>query len=153
MSGTTTRVNKLAQGEFVVYDSSNTPVLGLAQSAFTILVAYEGADSAVAVTITEVGNGRYLYSFTPNAVGDWYVVIRHATYNARGWDEEFQAVTGGGDADAGSSEAKRRTRWHNPFAVERQKALEQFSIERALIEVNNPAIVIALIEAVDDEID
>lgn len=152
MSGTTVRVNALVEGLFIVYDSARVAVTGLVQSGFTTFVAYEGAVSAVAVTITEVGSGRYLYSFKPNAAGDWYIIIRHATYNARGWDEEFQALPGGGDGGGDGAEENRQ--WQRTPA--RDRAIRDRWARSRLSEDERDAMLrdatlIAIIEAVDDD--
>ena len=142
MSGVLVSVGVLVEGMFEVYDSSNAPVLGLVKADFTVLLAYEGAGSAIAVAVTEVGNGRYLYSFTPNAAGDWYVSIRHATYNARGWSDEFQARSGG-------SSAGGVFRWMYENAEEDGKLVALQKKQREWAEANRAAIAIAVLEAVD----
>lgn len=80
---------------FAVYDSSDAAVTGLLDGAFTKLLSKDGATSAVTVTISEVGSGIYAASFTPNGVGAWDLVVRHATYNARGWEETYDVSTDG----------------------------------------------------------
>ena len=87
-------------GVFVVYDSSNNPVTGLVQSGFTIFLSNDGTVSSDAVTISEVSSGRYVYSFTPSMPGEWYILITHATYNVRGWDDEFIVQVGGGTSSS-----------------------------------------------------
>lgn len=87
-------------GSFEVFNG-DTAVTGLTAANFTIRLSFDLASSAIAVTITEVGNGRYAYTFTPDQVGYWYILITHATYNARGWDDDFY-VTGGGGGAGGS---------------------------------------------------
>ena len=85
-------VNTLVRGMLTVYDGSNVAVTGLVQGNFTIFISKDGVDSAVAVTISEVSSGRYTYTFTPNATGYWHLLFRHATYNPRGWEDEFDVV-------------------------------------------------------------
>ena len=87
-------------GIFEVYNVS-TPVTGLIQSNFTTYLTTSGTPSSAVITISEVGNGRYIYSFTPDAEGEWYILIVHAVYNPRGWDEEF--IVGGGLGGTSSS--------------------------------------------------
>ena len=82
-------VNVLARGMLTVYDGSNNPVTGLVNGDFTKFVSRDGADSAVVATVSEVGNGRYTYTFTPTATGYWHLLFRNATYNKRGWEDEF----------------------------------------------------------------
>lgn len=78
-----------------VYDSANAPVTGLVNVDFTKLLALNGVASAVVATVSEVGSGRYSVTFTPNADGAWYLLVRNATYNPRGWDEEYDVTVDG----------------------------------------------------------
>lgn len=89
------KVSTLVRAELVVYDSNNDPVTGLVNGDFTKLLSKDGANSGVAVTVTEIANGRYSVTFTPNATGVWAVLVRHATYNKRGWQEIFDVTTDG----------------------------------------------------------
>lgn len=89
------KVGNLIETEFTVYDSLNAPVTGLTNSDFTKLLSINGTDSAIPVTVSEIGNGRYEAFFTPPVVGDWYLVIRNTTYNQRGWDESFDVTIDG----------------------------------------------------------
>lgn len=82
-------VNTTVRGMLTVYNTSNTAVTGLTQANFTIRISAGGVDQGTAVTITEVGNGRYTYTFTPTAVGYWHLLFTNATYNPRGWQDEF----------------------------------------------------------------
>lgn len=80
------------KGAFSVFTTANppVPVTGLTGAAFTLLTSNNLVDtSGVTVpTITEIGNGRYGYTVTLDA-GYWHIAIRHATYNPRGWEDEF----------------------------------------------------------------
>jgi hypothetical protein len=96
-------VDEPIDGVFVVYDYLHVPVTGLTQSDFTIYLSHNGAISSEAVTISEVGNGRYLYTFTPNEIGEWYILIIHSVYNPRGWDDEFIAEEQGERVATGST--------------------------------------------------
>lgn len=99
MSGTNVIPGQLARGVFVVYDGAGVPITGLVQSDFAVLVAHDGANSSETIVISEIGSGRYGYTFTPPSGGDWYIVVRSGSYNARGWQEEFSAeVTARGGA-------------------------------------------------------
>lgn len=82
-------VNTLVRGMFTLYDGSNAPVTGQVQANFTTFLSKDGVDSAVTLTISEVTSGRYTYTFTPNAIGYWHILFRHATYDPRGDDDEF----------------------------------------------------------------
>lgn len=81
----------------VVFDSSNNPVMGLLNTAFTKKLALNDVNSAVAVTVTEIDSvnlpGWYKVTYTPNANGHWCCVVSHATYNVRGWQDEIQVYT------------------------------------------------------------
>lgn len=96
-------VNEPVSGIFVVYDYLHAPVTGLLSSAFTIYLSFDGSSVSNVVTITEVGNGRYLYTFTPDMAGEWYILIIHPTYNPRGWDDEFEAEESGQRTATGST--------------------------------------------------
>ena len=145
MSGVRVTVGSLAEFVFEVYDSANQPVLGA--SGFTTLLSRDGVDSAVTVTVSEIANGRYLASFTPNASGDWFIVVRHATYNLRGWQEEFQApARGRGGSEGGNERLKRLRQWDRAKARERERARESEDDN-----ARRAAILIAVMEADDDE--
>ena len=76
-------VNEIAHEDFTVVDSSLAPVLGLDDGEFVEKLYNPSSDevsSIVFVAIVELGNGNYRASFTPNVVGDWYLVITHSTY-------------------------------------------------------------------------
>lgn len=88
---------------FAVYDSNGDPVLGLTNTDFTKLLSKDGVDSAIAVTVAEIGSGRYTATFTPNASGVWSVLLRNATYNKRGWQEDFDVNAHGSDIFDGAS--------------------------------------------------
>jgi hypothetical protein len=76
------------RGSFAVYDSLNSPVTGLTNGDFTKLAAKDGADDPVAITIAEIGSGRYTYTFNATA-GYWFILIRHATHAPRGFQDEY----------------------------------------------------------------
>lgn len=73
-------VDKLVQEGFTV-SRRNRLVPGIPISQFTYTL-YDPTDalSALSVTITELGNGNYRADFTPNVVGDWYLVVYHPRY-------------------------------------------------------------------------
>lgn len=80
---------------FTVYDSGGSPVTGLTTVDFTILLAKNGSNDATAVSITEVGGGRYIAQFTPATSGAWYLLIRHSVHNVRGWAESYDSTADG----------------------------------------------------------
>jgi hypothetical protein len=87
-------VNTTVRGMLTVYDTSNNAVTGLVEANFTILSSKDGVDNSATldVAIAEVGNGRYTYTFTPDVIGYWHLLFRHATYNPRGWQDEFDVL-------------------------------------------------------------
>ena len=82
-------VNTLVRGTFVVYNSASAPVTGLVNGDFDKFAALNGADNATTITVAEIANGRYGYSFTPASVGYWHILIRNTANNPRGWIDEF----------------------------------------------------------------
>lgn len=114
-------------GAFSVFTAGNVAVTGLVTGDFSILLALDLVDSAVPVSITEIGQGRYGYSFVPPAEGYWYLTIRYAADNPRGWQDEVRvavhAVGGGGGVADGTG--RRRHFSHDAEdRARRQKALE-----------------------------
>lgn len=75
------RVGQVAREDFSVLDLSGNLLSGIAIGTFTYhLYDPSGALSAVTVSFVELGNGHYRASFTPNATGEWYLIVYHATY-------------------------------------------------------------------------
>lgn len=89
----------LVRAYFTVYNALDVPVTALPNGAFGKLLSFNGAPSAVPVTVTEIDAatrpGQYFASFTPSGVGQWYLLITNAANNPRGWDEEFDVTTDG----------------------------------------------------------
>jgi hypothetical protein len=81
--------------EISVFDSANVAVTGLVNGDFTKLLSKDGANSVIAVTVTEIASGRYTVTFTPDSAGFWYLDIRHSTHKPRGWTEAFDVTTDG----------------------------------------------------------
>jgi hypothetical protein len=81
-----------------VFDQTGTEVTGLVNADFTKVLHKNGAVSAVAVTVAEIGAGEYKVTFTPDAVGQWRLRIEQSTgnaYNKKGWQETYDASTEG----------------------------------------------------------
>jgi hypothetical protein len=95
MSRSLKKVSTEIRTVFVVYDSSDAAVTGLGDGDFTKRLTKDGANSATAVTIAEVGNGRYTATFTPAATGHFHLLVIHATHSPRGWQEDFDVTTDG----------------------------------------------------------
>lgn len=89
MARSSQTVNTLIHGTLVLYDNSNAPVTGQVQGDFTFLVALNGVVNGTAITLTEISSGRYDYTFTPTVVGYYHILIRNATYDPRGMQDEF----------------------------------------------------------------
>lgn len=89
------KVSTIARAYFEVYDSLNVPITGLVNGDFAKFLARDGVNDATAVTVSEIGNGRYFASFTPASTGSWHLLIRSSLYNLRGWHETFDVTTDG----------------------------------------------------------
>jgi hypothetical protein len=89
------QVNTLVRSYITVYNSNDAPVTGLTNVDFTKFLAFNSANSVIVVTVSEIGNGRYVATFTPNANGAWYLLVQNAANNPRGWDEEFDVNADG----------------------------------------------------------
>jgi len=84
--------------DFRVVDSSDVAVTGLVAGDFTIrLYNPSGTEvsGSITVSITELGNGDYRASYTPNANGLWFLMIIHATHFPEGKGNNHQVF----DAD------------------------------------------------------
>jgi len=77
------RVGVQSHEDFSVTDSSNNLVAGIDSTAFTYHIFDPSGNEvggSVSVSISELGNGHYRLTFTPNVVGMWYVSAYHTTY-------------------------------------------------------------------------
>jgi hypothetical protein len=73
--------------DFVVLDSTQAAVTGLVQGNFTVSLwnpSGSEVSGSIPVTITEVGEGGYEVTFTPNVAGVWLLKIAHATHFSYG---------------------------------------------------------------------
>lgn len=86
----------LSTDSFMVTDADGAIVTGLVNGNFTKYL-YNPSDADVwgaqGGTITELGNGAYKVTFTPNAEGTWTLVITHATYFPAGKVANYQCFT------------------------------------------------------------
>ena len=68
---------------FTVADRNGNLISGIDSTAFTVYV-YNPSDAEVSASVgvgfTELGNGNYKYTFTPDVNGIWYVVVTNPTY-------------------------------------------------------------------------
>lgn len=91
-------VDAVAYDEFMVLDESDNPVTGLVDGNFTRkLVDPDDADVAnisagIPVTITEIEDGLYRVSFTPNKLGNWTLIVYNATYFPFGKGASYKCV-------------------------------------------------------------
>ena len=89
----------LVRAYLTVYDAADAPVTGLVNGDFTKRLVFNGANSAVVVTVAEVDSvndpGVYMASFTPPTDGAWYLLVQNAANNPRGWEEEFDVTVDG----------------------------------------------------------
>lgn len=95
MSRSLHKVSVLVRSYFSVFDTADAAVTGLLDGAFTKVLSKDGASSAVAVTVAEIGSGKYVASFTPDGVATWDLRISHATHNPRGWQATYDVTTDG----------------------------------------------------------
>jgi hypothetical protein len=91
-------LNSISYDEFIVVDGSGNGVVGLTNTDFT-KVLYNPTGTEVSATVipivSELGNGLYRVSFTPNAVGNWAIKITEATYVPTGYVENYVCQEGG----------------------------------------------------------
>lgn len=77
------KIGEIVKEDFTVVDSGNNLVTGLLNANFTKrLYNPSGTEvsGSITVTITELGEGDYRATFTPNVIGTWYIIIIHTTY-------------------------------------------------------------------------
>ena len=85
----------LATDEFIVVNSSNSVVTGLSNGDFTRdLYNPSGSEvsGSIVPTITELGNGKYRVTFTPNTEGNWVLTIYNATYFPAGKEANYRCL-------------------------------------------------------------
>jgi hypothetical protein len=86
------KVNSVANEYFSVVDAGGVPISDIPIGEFTYSLFDEtGALSALTVTFTNLGLGHYLAQFTPDVVGDWYLVVKHATHFPFGKADHIKA--------------------------------------------------------------
>ena len=81
------------QEDFTVIDSSRDLVTGLTNGNFSKNIFDPNGDEVsgtVSVVISELGNGHYRATFTPNTVGTWYLAVYHATHFPWGKEDTIQ---------------------------------------------------------------
>ncbi len=85
------KLNTPIYDDFTVLDLNDERKSGISPAAFTTkLYNPDGDESTLLVSITEIGNGAYQASFTPNVVGLWLLEIYHSTYFPQGKSNNYQ---------------------------------------------------------------
>lgn len=90
-------INQIVDEHFTVCDSTGNLIIGLDSSSF---IAYVYNPSGINVTgsvsgsFSELGDGNYKYSFTPNANGTWYINLIHSIYFPWGKNDDVQVYDG-----------------------------------------------------------
>jgi hypothetical protein len=91
------KLNELHRDYIEVYDAAESPVTGLEQADFGVVLLVNGSLSSKSVTIEEVNPstspGVYEVSFTPDTLGEWYLLVTQATYQKTGWKDIYQVFT------------------------------------------------------------
>ena len=77
------KVGEIVIENFTVTDENYDLVTGLVDGDFTKkLYSPDGTEKSttIPVSISELGNGNYRISFTPDVKGNWYLVAYHSTF-------------------------------------------------------------------------
>jgi hypothetical protein len=86
-------LNEQVSEHFTIADGNGNLVTGVLPASITLKVYNpSGAEVSglVGGSITELGNGNYKYTFTPNAIGTWYVVATQPNYFPWGKTDDVQ---------------------------------------------------------------
>ena len=89
------KLNTIAYDNLIVNDEDGNLITGLVNGDFTKkLYNPSGSEvsSSITVTISELGNGLYRASFTPNATGAWTLLITNVTYFSFGKAADYRCV-------------------------------------------------------------
>lgn len=82
---------------FSVVDQNNNFIAGLDSTDFTVHV-YDPTNNEVSSSVsgffTELGDGNYKYTFTPNLNGVWYIVVIHPEYFPWGKSDDIKIDEG-----------------------------------------------------------
>ncbi len=82
---------------FTVANTNGNLITGIDSTAFTVHV-YDPTDAEVTGSVsgffTELGDGNYRYTFTPNLNGVWYVIVTHPAYFPWGKTDDVKVDEG-----------------------------------------------------------
>ena len=81
-------VNVAITDTFILRDNVNAAITGKTSADFATIEAYQitSPSTVAAVTLAEIGSGKYRISFTPTTVAYW---TAHVVYNAGGVFREY----------------------------------------------------------------
>ncbi len=86
-------LDELVSEHFTIADSNGDLVTGVAPISISLFVYNPSGgevSGSVGGSITELGEGNYKYTFTPDVIGTWYVVATHSTYFPWGKTDDVQ---------------------------------------------------------------
>ena len=86
-------LNKLVSEHFTIVDSNGNPVIGVPPASITLFVYNPSGteiSAGVGGIVSELSDGNYKYTFTPNSLGTWYVMATHPTYFPWGKTDDVQ---------------------------------------------------------------
>ena len=78
-----TKLGEVVNEEFTVIDDHYNLIRELVDGDFSKNIYDSNGNEVsdtISVVVSELGNGNYRALFTPNVVGDWYLVIHHPVY-------------------------------------------------------------------------
>ena len=97
------RIGEAVKEQFTVLDMGNNLVDSIPTGEFTVNL-YDPTDSEIYngsnVTVSELGDGHYYAEFTPGSIGDYMLVVYHATYfpwgksnNIKVFNNDFDTIS------------------------------------------------------------
>lgn len=91
------KINVVMKDDFTVLDLNGQRKAGITLTEFTKgLYNPSGTEvsGSIPVTITDLGNGNYRASYTPNVSGLWKLIVFHSTYFSQGKENSHQIYDG-----------------------------------------------------------
>lgn len=87
------KINVARKLIFEIFNSTTgLPQSGVSTGTLTVTLLFNAVTPSSpipSVTLTELGNGRYLAVYTPNVLGYWYLSVRDPVDNPQGWVDEI----------------------------------------------------------------